>query len=140
MGKPNNGEVENTAAIETMIDYKRGLKNLDTGSKLLSSQTGLDAGLSAMILRSMKRDNVIQSQGLIKKLDAKKPKHIKTDKKVHDPKSIEIITAYKKGALNLNEASCQLSSTTGLTADTAASLLSRMKRQNTIRFPGKGIT
>ena len=137
MGKPNNGEVENTAAIETMIDYKRGLKNLDTGSKLLSSQTGLDAGLSAMILKSMKRDNVIQSQGPIKKLDAKKPKYITTDKKVHDPKSIEIITAYKKGALNLDEASCQLSSTTGLTADAAISLLCRMKRQNTIRFRRK---
>ena len=137
MKNPNSGEIENDAATETMIDYKRGLKNLDTGSKLLSSQTGLDAGLSAMILKSMKRDNVIQSQGPIKKLDAKKSKYIKTDKKVHNPKSIEIITAYKKGALNLDEASCQLSSTTGLTADTAISLLCRMKRQNTIRFPGK---
>ena len=137
MKNPNSGEIENGAATETMIDYKRGLKNLDTGSKLLSSQTGLDTGLSAMILKSMKRDNVIQSQGPIKKLDAKKPKHIKTDKKVHDPKSIEIITAYKKGTLNLDEASCQLSSTTGLTADAAISLLCRMKRQNTIRFPRK---
>jgi len=137
MKNPNSGEIENDAATETMIDYKRGLKDLDTGSKLLSLQTGLDEGVAAMILESMKRDNVIQAQRPIKKLDAKKLKHITTDKKVHDPKSIEIIIAYKKGDLNLDEASCQLSSTTGLTADAAIGLLCRMKRQNMICFPRK---
>lgn len=137
MKNPNSRKIENEAAIETMIDYKRGLKDLDTGSKLLSLQTGLDEVVAAMILKSMKRDNVIQSQAPIKKLDTKKPKQITTDQKVNYPKSIEIMAAYKKGALNLDEASCQLSSTAGLTADAAVSLLRRMKRQNTIRFPGK---
>ena len=47
-------------AIETMLDYKRGLQSLDTGAKILSLQTGLDEDLSAIILKSMKRSNVIQ--------------------------------------------------------------------------------
>ena len=57
------GEVERDPTIETMVDYKRGLKNLDTASKVLSSQSGLDKELSAIILKSMKRDNVTQIQG-----------------------------------------------------------------------------
>jgi len=140
MGNSKTGEVENDAATETMIDYKRGLKNLDTGSKLLSSQTGLGADLSAMILKSMKRDNLSQIQASIKeserpkKSNIKKSNHTKTDKKGHDTRTIEIIIAYKKGSLNLHEASSLLTEATGLTAETAISLLSKMKRQNTIRL------
>tara|TARA_R110002126_G_scaffold254266_2_gene397378 strand:+ start:615 stop:818 length:204 start_codon:yes stop_codon:yes gene_type:complete len=52
-----------------MVDYKRGLRNLDTGSKILSLQTGLDEDISALILKSMKRDNVTQIRGYSKEPD-----------------------------------------------------------------------
>jgi len=57
------GEVECDPAMETMVDYKRGVRNLISGSQLLSLQTGLDADLSAIILKSMKRENVISILG-----------------------------------------------------------------------------
>tara|TARA_R110000823_G_scaffold170274_2_gene302786 strand:- start:791 stop:1045 length:255 start_codon:yes stop_codon:yes gene_type:complete len=59
-------KIEHDAAIETMVEYKRGLRNLDTGSKLLSLQTGLDEDIAAMMLKSMKRNNVTQIRGYSK--------------------------------------------------------------------------
>lgn len=46
-------------AIEIMSDYKCGIRNLVSGSQTLSLQTGLEIDLSAIILKSMKRNNVI---------------------------------------------------------------------------------
>ena len=50
-------------AIETMFGYKRGVKNLASASQVLSLQTGLKIDLSAIILKSMKRDNIIPIMG-----------------------------------------------------------------------------
>jgi|TARA_R110000796_G_scaffold49866_2_gene118471 hypothetical protein len=69
MADTKAGEIKHDAAIETMVDYKRGLRNLDTGSKILSLQTGLDEDISALILKSMKRDNVTQIRGYSKEPD-----------------------------------------------------------------------
>ena len=77
------GKIEHDAAIETMVDYKRGLRNLDTGSKVLSMQTGLDKDISALILKSMKRDNVTQIRGY-----SKEPERLRKSKigKSNEPK------------------------------------------------------
>ena len=76
-------KIEHDAAIETMVDYKRGLRNLDTGSKVLSMQTGLDEDISALILKSMKRDNVTQIRGY-----SKEPERLRKSKigKSNEPK------------------------------------------------------
>ena len=63
MADTKTGKVEDDAWIETVVDYKRGLRNLENGSKILSAQTGLDETLSAIILKSLKRDNVTQIRG-----------------------------------------------------------------------------
>jgi hypothetical protein len=34
--------------IETMVDFKKGLRTLDTGTKVLAEQTGLEALLRGM--------------------------------------------------------------------------------------------
>ena len=39
------------AAIETMVDYKRGLRTLDTGAKELAAQTGLDHDVARELLK-----------------------------------------------------------------------------------------
>tara|TARA_R100000541_G_scaffold46618_1_gene53725 strand:+ start:799 stop:1053 length:255 start_codon:yes stop_codon:yes gene_type:complete len=76
-------KIEHDAAIETMVDYKRGLRNLENGSKILSAQTGLDETLSAIILKSMKRDNVTQIRGY-----SKEPERLRKSKigKSNEPK------------------------------------------------------
>tara|TARA_R110002167_G_scaffold7894_1_gene36911 strand:- start:117 stop:371 length:255 start_codon:yes stop_codon:yes gene_type:complete len=83
MADTKAGKVEHDAAIETMVDYKRGLRNLDTGSKILSEQTGLDEDISAMILKSMKRNNVTQIRGY-----SKEPERLRKGKigKSNEPK------------------------------------------------------
>ena len=83
MAKFKTGKIEHDAAIETMVDYKRGLRNLELGSKILSAQTGLDETLSAIILKSMKRDNVTQIRGY-----SKEPERLRKSKigKSNEPK------------------------------------------------------
>ncbi len=83
MADTKASKVEHDAAIETMVDYKRGLRNLDTGSKILSQQTGLDEDISAMILKSMKRNNVTQIRGY-----SKEPERLRKGKigKSNEPK------------------------------------------------------
>jgi|TARA_R110002050_G_scaffold89650_3_gene188748 hypothetical protein len=57
------------AAIETMVDYKRGLRTLDTGAKELAAQTGLDHDVARELLKSMYKHNVTQIRGYTKEPD-----------------------------------------------------------------------
>ena len=41
MADTKTNQIKHDAAIETMVDYKRGLRRLDTGAKELALQTGL---------------------------------------------------------------------------------------------------
>lgn len=52
--------------IEAMVDYKRGLRNLDTGSAELARLSGLTPEIAAAFLKSMKRDNVTAIRGYSK--------------------------------------------------------------------------
>ena len=50
----------------------------------------------------------------------------------------DIIFSYKKGQLNLRDASCLLSGATGLSANITIDLLSKFTRQNIISLPVRG--
>ena len=52
--------------IETVVDYKRGLRNLKTGSEELARLSGLTPDIAACFLKSMKRNNVTQIRGYSK--------------------------------------------------------------------------
>ena len=57
--------------IETMVDFKKGLRTLDTGSKVLAEQTGLEDDVARALLRGMKKSqtNVTQIRGYSKEKD-----------------------------------------------------------------------
>ena len=51
--------------IETMVDYKKGLRTLDTGAKVLAEQTGLEDDVAKALLKGMNKSytNVTQIRG-----------------------------------------------------------------------------
>ena len=57
--------------IETMVDFKKGLRTLDTGSRVLAEQTGLEDDVARALLRGMKKSqtNVTQIRGYSKEKD-----------------------------------------------------------------------
>ena len=54
--------------IETMVDFKKGLRTLDTGATVLSEQTGLTEDVARSYLRGLKKSslNVTQIRGYSK--------------------------------------------------------------------------
>ncbi len=54
--------------IETMVDFKKGLRTLDTGATVLSEQTGLTEDVARAYLRGLKKSslNVTQIRGYSK--------------------------------------------------------------------------
>ena len=57
--------------IETMVDYKKGLRTLDTGAKVLAEQTGLEDDVAKALLKGMNKPytNVTQIRGYSKEKD-----------------------------------------------------------------------
>jgi|TARA_R110000803_G_scaffold38422_3_gene83006 hypothetical protein len=51
--------------IETMCDFKKGLRTLDSGSKVLAEQTGLTDDVARALLKGMKKSytNITQIRG-----------------------------------------------------------------------------
>jgi hypothetical protein len=41
--------------IETMVDYKKGLRTLETGAKVLAEQTGLENDVAKALLKVMNK-------------------------------------------------------------------------------------
>jgi hypothetical protein len=78
MADTRTNQIKHDAAIETMVDYKRGLRRLDTGAKELALQTGLSQDVAEAFLKGMKKHNVTQIRGYSKEpermLRAKKGK------------------------------------------------------------------
>jgi|TARA_R110000803_G_scaffold20372_2_gene52516 hypothetical protein len=54
--------------IETMVDFKKGLRTLDTGTKVLAEQTGLEDDVARALLRGMNKSysTVTQIRGYSK--------------------------------------------------------------------------
>jgi len=54
-----------------MVDFKKGLRTLDTGSRVLAEQTGLEDDVARALLRGMKKSytNVTQIRGYSKEKD-----------------------------------------------------------------------
>ena len=63
------------AAVEIMVDYKRGLRNLQTASLALYQVSGIEPEYGAIILKNMKRDNVTDIRGY-----SKEPERLKRGK------------------------------------------------------------
>ena len=63
------------AAVEIMVDYKRGLRNLQTASLALQQVAGIEPEYGAIILKNMKRDNVTNIRGY-----SKEPEQLKRGK------------------------------------------------------------
>ena len=76
-------EIQHRQAIEDMVDYKRGLRSLKTGTKALSESTGLSPDIAEALLKSMNKDNVTQIRGY-----SKEPEHLRQSKigKPNEPK------------------------------------------------------
>jgi hypothetical protein len=57
--------------IETMVDYKKGLRTLDTGAKVLAEQTGLEDDVAKALLKGMNKSytTVTQIRGYSKEKD-----------------------------------------------------------------------
>tara|TARA_Y100001937_G_C7104572_1_gene324287 strand:+ start:1311 stop:1553 length:243 start_codon:yes stop_codon:yes gene_type:complete len=66
--------------IEAVVDYKRGLRNLKTGSDEISRISGLTPDIVACFLKAMKRDNVTQIRGY-----SKEPEHLRKANKRKAP-------------------------------------------------------
>ena len=69
MADTKTDKLKHDAAIETIVDYKRGLRTLDTGAKVFSMQTGLDEDIAKAFLKGMKKHNVTQIRGYSKEKD-----------------------------------------------------------------------
>jgi len=69
MANTKSNRLKHEAAIETIVDYKRGLRHLDTGAKEFSMQTGLDEDVAKAFLKGMKKHNVTQIRGYSKEPD-----------------------------------------------------------------------
>ena len=52
--------------IEAVVDYKRGLRNLKTGTEELVRISGLTPDVAAAFLKDMKRNSVTQIRGYSK--------------------------------------------------------------------------
>ncbi len=62
--------------IDIMVDYRKGLLNLDTAMKALEYATDLGPGICEKMLKNSKRDNVTQIRGY-----SKEPKRLFEGKK-----------------------------------------------------------
>ena len=68
--------------IETMVDFKKGLRTLETGTKVLSEQTGLEQDVARALLRGMNKSysTVTQIRGYSKEksyqIEGKKKKRL----------------------------------------------------------------
>jgi len=62
--------------IDIMVDYRKGLLNLDTAMKALEYATDLGPGICEKMLKNSKRDNVTQIRGY-----SKEPKRLLEGKK-----------------------------------------------------------
>jgi len=65
MSKKDLTEQENEEIIEIFVDFRRGLRTLDTASKALEKY-GFVKPVAEVLLKSMKRDNVIDIRGYLK--------------------------------------------------------------------------
>tara|TARA_R110002012_G_C11645659_1_gene611011 strand:+ start:1757 stop:2023 length:267 start_codon:yes stop_codon:yes gene_type:complete len=63
---PEMNDEDREAAVEIMVDYRRGLRNLKTASLALHQKTGILPEFGEIILQNMKRDNVTQIRGYSK--------------------------------------------------------------------------
>jgi hypothetical protein len=62
-------------AVEIMVDYKRGLRNLQTASLALQQATGIEPEYGEIILKNMTRNNVTEIRGY-----SKEPERLKRGK------------------------------------------------------------
>jgi hypothetical protein len=65
------GSAGHNDIIETIVDYKKGLRNKNTAPKILAEQMGISIGAASAFLKEMKRGNVTQIRGY-----EKTPEHI----------------------------------------------------------------
>ena len=63
---PEMTDKDREAAVEIMVDYRRGLRNLKTAALALYQKTGILPEFGEIILQNMKRDNVTQIRGYSK--------------------------------------------------------------------------
>jgi hypothetical protein len=63
---PEMTDKDREAAVEIMVDYRRGLRNLKTAALALHQKTGILPEFGEIILQNMKRDNVTQIRGYSK--------------------------------------------------------------------------
>lgn len=56
-------EYDHDKTIEVFCDYKRGLRNLKTGTQALVEAAGLEPRIAEVFLKAMKRDNVRDIRG-----------------------------------------------------------------------------
>ena len=63
---PEMTDKDREAAVESMVDYRRGLRNLKTAALALYQKTGILPEFGEIILQNMKRDNVTQIRGYSK--------------------------------------------------------------------------
>lgn len=62
MAKDKDG-YDHDKTIEVFCDYKRGLRNINTGKAALAEAAGLTPDIAEVFLRAMKRDNVRDIRG-----------------------------------------------------------------------------
>jgi len=62
--------------VDIMVDYRKGLLNLDSALKALDYATDLGPDICEKMLKNSKRDNVTQLRGY-----SKEPKHLLKSKK-----------------------------------------------------------
>ena len=56
-------EYDHDKTIEVFCDYRRGLRNIETGKRALAEAAGIDPNIAEVFLRAMKRDNVRDIRG-----------------------------------------------------------------------------
>ena len=59
----NQDSYDHDKTIEVFCDYKRGLRNLNTGTQALAEASGLSPDIARVFLKAMKRDNVRDIRG-----------------------------------------------------------------------------
>lgn len=62
------------AVIEVMVDYKKGLRTLETASKELARLCGFEEGVARALLKPVRRENVIDIRG---RYSDNMPEHLK---------------------------------------------------------------
>ena len=63
---PEMTDEDREAAVEIMVDYRRGLRNLKTAALALYQKTGILPEFGEIILQNMKRNNGTQIRGYSK--------------------------------------------------------------------------